>query len=462
MPTLSELVLIPGSEYDFSTDSSTVITSYTFGDWNGTSSNYTVFNSNNPPTQATLVAPDATVSYSKWSNVGNIGKTILADNGTNIDLGNNSGIRFNVVPTFVAIDGTSVLVDGSSFLSSQGTGIVEFYNGGWSGASGYSWSDTTIQCVSAVASAATQVRVTNNYGEQATIPVLSITSPLVSQVIPFLGALNLSVSATGLGSLNYSWYLNGSALPDTSSMYQKTNFGDSDRGTYEVVITDNSSSKTSYAVISSLPTIVTQPVSQSVSLGDNISLVVGAVGHSPITYQWKFGGSSIPSATSSSYSINGFDDTNVGSYTVVVTADGSSVTSNPAVLNLYPAVISYIRPVIHPNDPMEIDGYSFGNLDGTVQCQIDGTWTSMAITSWSADKILCGSPSKAGIYNLKILTEDTTAIYGSLRVGSAITGQSSGSSNYIGPAGSFKTRFNWILDAQTLQPVGFTQDYTSA
>ncbi|HVW20222.1 MAG TPA: immunoglobulin domain-containing protein [Opitutaceae bacterium] len=82
------------------------------------------------------------------------------------------------------------------------------------------------------------------------------------------------------------------------------------------------------------PTITTQPSSQSVPAGGNATFSVAATGTAPLSYQWKFNGTAISGATSSSYTIAGVTSANAGSYTVTVSNSAGSATSNAATLTV--------------------------------------------------------------------------------------------------------------------------------
>jgi hypothetical protein len=99
------------------------------------------------------------------------------------------------------------------------------------------------------------------------------------------------------------------------------------------------------------PTITTQPASQTVNIGNSVTLAVAATGTPAPSYQWKKGGSAISGATSSSYSIGSFQTSDNGSYTVTVTNSAGSVTSSPAAtLTVSPLVqlSSYSFPASSP------------------------------------------------------------------------------------------------------------------
>ncbi|HVU09389.1 MAG TPA: LamG-like jellyroll fold domain-containing protein [Verrucomicrobiae bacterium] len=80
--------------------------------------------------------------------------------------------------------------------------------------------------------------------------------------------------------------------------------------------------------------ILTQPVSQTVSQGANVTFSVTAQGVAPLSYQWYFNGTNIPGATNSSSNIASAQVANEGTNWVVVSNITGSITSAPAVLNL--------------------------------------------------------------------------------------------------------------------------------
>ena len=81
--------------------------------------------------------------------------------------------------------------------------------------------------------------------------------------------------------------------------------------------------------------IVSQPASRTVEVGDRVAFVVGAEGTSP-TYQWRLNGTDIPNATNAAYPIASAQTTNAGSYTVVVNnaLNTPKTSSPPAVLTV--------------------------------------------------------------------------------------------------------------------------------
>ena len=91
------------------------------------------------------------------------------------------------------------------------------------------------------------------------------------------------------------------------------------------------------------PSILTQPQSYSVNVGQGVSLTVSASGTAPLYYQWKKNGVAISGATGSTLSFGSAQTTDTGNYTVVVSNGAGAVTSaaaNLTVTAVGPAITS--------------------------------------------------------------------------------------------------------------------------
>jgi N-acetylneuraminic acid mutarotase len=82
--------------------------------------------------------------------------------------------------------------------------------------------------------------------------------------------------------------------------------------------------------------VVTQPQSLLVNAYSNASFSVTAVGTEPLSYQWLLDGANLPGATSSILTISSVEQTNLGTYAVLVTNAFASVASSNATLSMYP------------------------------------------------------------------------------------------------------------------------------
>jgi hypothetical protein len=83
------------------------------------------------------------------------------------------------------------------------------------------------------------------------------------------------------------------------------------------------------------PQITSQPSAQTIGIGRQGALSVGASG-SGLAYQWRLNGADILGATGSSLSLKDANFGNAGLYTVVISNGGGAVTSAVAVVNISP------------------------------------------------------------------------------------------------------------------------------
>ena len=95
------------------------------------------------------------------------------------------------------------------------------------------------------------------------------------------------------------------------------------------------------------PTLLTQPKSQTVNAGQNASFTAFAIGTSPLSYQWRFNGVTIPGATIATLTLNSVGAGNAGSYSVVVSNPQGSATSRNATL----AVLANPTGGVPPSPP---------------------------------------------------------------------------------------------------------------
>jgi hypothetical protein len=82
------------------------------------------------------------------------------------------------------------------------------------------------------------------------------------------------------------------------------------------------------------PSISSNPQSQTVMLGSNVVLSVGAAGSGPLRYQWQFAGNSLSGETNNSINLAAVGLAQGGVYSVVVSNFVGAVTSAPALLRV--------------------------------------------------------------------------------------------------------------------------------
>ena len=82
------------------------------------------------------------------------------------------------------------------------------------------------------------------------------------------------------------------------------------------------------------PSVLSQPQSQTVVVGDLVTFVVEAAGTPPLTYQWRFNGSPVQSANQSSYTITGVKTNDAGNYSVSISNAAGQTNSADAILTV--------------------------------------------------------------------------------------------------------------------------------
>jgi Immunoglobulin domain/Immunoglobulin I-set domain len=166
----------------------------------------------------------------------------------------------------------------------------------------------------------------------------SITTQPINQSVTVGATATFSVVASGTPPLTYQWRKNAVAISGaTSASYTTPSTVSGDNGAlFSVVVTGTGSVTSSNAVltVNAPPSITTQPVNQTVTLGATVTFSVVAVGTAPLIYQWRKNAVAISGATSASYTTPPtVSEDNGALFSVVVTGIGS-VTSTNAILTI--------------------------------------------------------------------------------------------------------------------------------
>lgn len=191
-----------------------------------------------------------------------------------------------------------------------------------------------------------------------------------------------SVVASGSGTLSYQWSdSHGLIAGATSATYTTPATSSADNGdTYTVTIGSSYGTVTSTPVTLSVDApanvvITTQPVSQSVVVGQSSTLTVAATGSPTLTYQWyQTGSGAIAGATQASYTTPVFTSSQSVTYYAVVSNELGSVQSSNAVVTVGAATpvsfstqpASTIAPV---NEPVQFTAVVAGSAPYTYQWQ---------------------------------------------------------------------------------------------
>ncbi len=213
----------------------------------------------------------------------------------------------------------------------------------------------------------------------------SITTQPASLTVALGASANFTVVASGSATLSYQWRKDGSAISGaTAASYSIAAVTSGDVGSYDVVVGNSqgsvSSSAATLTVIasSSAPAITTQPTSQSVVAGTNVSFSVAATGSSPLSYQWRKGGAAISGATASSYTLSAVTAADAGSYDVVVSNAVGSATSSAATLAVTTATSSALSSTVYTT------AMAFYNtLSASQQSTVQLAWSVDTARKWS-------------------------------------------------------------------------------
>lgn len=175
--------------------------------------------------------------------------------------------------------------------------------------------------------------------EAASLTVLvapAITSNPESQTVFAGEGVTFSVTAVG-HPLSYQWSKDGVAISGADSSALSLNSTSiSDSGVYVVAVSNSLggvNSAPAVLTIITTPEITTEPQSQTVGIGETVELTVEATGGN-LSYQWQHNGNDIPEATNSTLELSGVSFHDAGSYSVTVTNQAGTVTSNGAELRV--------------------------------------------------------------------------------------------------------------------------------
>jgi hypothetical protein len=167
------------------------------------------------------------------------------------------------------------------------------------------------------------------------VPPTILTQP-ANQTVNQGQPTSFRVVASGSAPFSFQWKKDGVVLVGaTASTLGLASAQPVDAGAYSVDVTNAAGSATSGSATLAVvvpPVITTQPVGFEVIQGQPANLHVVATGTAPLTYQWKKGGTALPGATASSFSLASAQPADAGVYTVDVSNAAGQSTSQAATL----------------------------------------------------------------------------------------------------------------------------------
>ncbi len=205
--------------------------------------------------------------------------------------------------------------------------------------------------------------ITNDAGEvisnEAKLTV-KIAPPVITKhpenkTITERGPVSFSVEYIG-SNVSFQWQKNQNDISGaTNATYTKpkTVFDTDNNAKYRCIITNTTASVTSNEAVLTIvmvpPTILTQPVDLSVSVGDPANFTVSVLGSS-LTYQWYKFQEPLPDSNAPNYTINKteFSDNNAG-YQCKITNPAGSVQSDQVML----LILDKNPPELTVNNPLQ-------------------------------------------------------------------------------------------------------------
>ena len=170
------------------------------------------------------------------------------------------------------------------------------------------------------------------------MPITTLAPATTRRLPPPVTTVALSASTTL--PVVYQWRFNGNNIPGASDpLLILTNVDSSASGLYSVAVSNPFGTALiadAGLFVNAPPELISSPLSQSIVLGSNVTFEVLISGAGPFTYQWRRDGTSIPGATTASYTLTNVQLTNAGTYNVLVANALASVFSSNAVLTVLP------------------------------------------------------------------------------------------------------------------------------
>lgn len=275
--------------------------------------------------------------------------------------GRTSSIRVPVSVGFKSptVGGLSILYQPQSISAGVGTDVTLSISVSGSGPISYQWSkdaivvpgatnsSLTLHAVTTIDAGSYKVVATNNQSSvasQAALVTVTASTPLpsyskpvitlqpISRTVPLGADVTLTFDFTSDTTALIQWYKGGVPIPAaTTKSITLHNVQPSDVANYTgEALNANGATRTAVAslAIQSAPLIRTQPSDTTVTAGDNLILDVLGYGTPEPTYQWYKADVALVGATGTSLLIAGATADAAGTYHVVLSNVGGTVTSN--------------------------------------------------------------------------------------------------------------------------------------
>jgi sugar lactone lactonase YvrE len=194
---------------------------------------------------------------------------------------------------------------------------------------------------------------------------------------------------------SFQWQFDGTNIDGaTNATLTLTDVQTNEAGSYSVIVSNLAGSTTSSNAVLATgysPSITSQPQTDEVLLGTELSLTVDASGTGPLSYQWYFNGSILSQATNSTLSLPSVQLGNAGAYNVSVSSPfglvfGTNFTLTVAGFSL--------------GTTASLEGPSAG-VDSVVLAAFPSTnsWTNTANAAW----LHLSAPNQSGTGSTNVI-----------------------------------------------------------
>ncbi|MFA6961944.1 MAG: immunoglobulin domain-containing protein [Opitutaceae bacterium] len=170
----------------------------------------------------------------------------------------------------------------------------------------------------------------------------TFTTQPSSQTVTAGANVSFTAAASGTPAPTLQWYKDSVALSgQTSTTLSLTSVQSSNAGSYTVKATNTAapsgvSSNAATLTVNTVPAFTTQPTTQTVNTGANVTFTSVATGSPTPTFQWYKDNVALSGQTNATLSLTNVQSASTGSYKVVATnsAAPSGISSNTASLTL--------------------------------------------------------------------------------------------------------------------------------
>jgi len=191
--------------------------------------------------------------------------------------------------------------------------------------------------------------VTSSVATLTVIAPPDITGDPVDLTIIAGSNATFSVTATGTAPLTYQWRFNDVNIPGANSAsYTRSNTTPAHAGSYACAVSNAAATVVSAAatlVVHYPPSITTQPLSQTVRVGSNVTFTVGAEALPEPSYEWRFNGVPIDGANAAAYTRFNVQTNDSGLYSVSVSNVVGGVVSSNALLVVNPWAVPQFQSI---------------------------------------------------------------------------------------------------------------------